>query len=42
MALGLVFNVLSDGLITQPEEGILIGAAVVLLYTLFGGMCRWR
>jgi Na+/proline symporter len=37
VALGLVFNVLSDGLITQPE-GILIGAAVVLLYTLFGGM----
>ena len=37
VALGLVFNVLSDGIITQPE-GILIGAAVVLLYTLFGGM----
>ncbi|MCD6705645.1 MAG: sodium:solute symporter family protein [Thiobacillus sp.] len=37
VALGLVFNVLSDGLITQ-QEGILIGAAVVLLYTLFGGM----
>ncbi|MBU1225377.1 MAG: sodium:solute symporter family protein [Gammaproteobacteria bacterium] len=37
VALGLVFNVLSDGLITQPE-GILIGAAVVMLYTLFGGM----
>jgi Na+/proline symporter len=37
VALGLVFNALSDGLITQ-EEGILIGAAVVLLYTLFGGM----
>ncbi|MHB1186297.1 high affinity choline transporter 1 [Thiobacillus sp.] len=37
VALGLVFNVLSDGMITQPE-GILIGAAVVLLYTLFGGM----
>ncbi len=36
-ALGLVFNVLSDGLITQPQ-GILIGAAVVLIYTLFGGM----
>src|SRR4030066_1320779 len=32
VALGLVFNALSDGLITQ-EEGILIGAAVVLLYT---------
>ena len=37
VALGLVFNVLSDGLITQ-QEGILIGAAVVMLYTLFGGM----
>ena len=37
VALGLVFNVLSSGMITQPE-GILIGAAVVLLYTLFGGM----
>lgn len=37
VALGLVFNVLSDGTITQ-EHGIYIGAAVVLLYTLFGGM----
>ncbi len=37
VALGLVFNVLSSGLITQ-QEGILIGAAVVTLYTLFGGM----
>ncbi len=37
VALGLVFNVLSDNAITQ-QEGILIGAAVVLLYTLFGGM----
>ncbi len=37
VALGLVFNVLSDGIITQ-EQGIYIGAAVVLLYTLFGGM----
>ncbi|MFA5083301.1 MAG: sodium:solute symporter family protein [Hydrogenophilaceae bacterium] len=36
-ALGLVFNVLSDGVITQPQ-GILIGAAVVLMYTLYGGM----
>ncbi|WP_126443689.1 sodium:solute symporter family protein [Sulfuricystis multivorans] len=36
-ALGLVFNVLSDGVITQ-QQGILIGAAVVLLYTLYGGM----
>lgn len=37
VALGLVFSVLSDGLVTQPQ-GILIGAAVVMLYTLFGGM----
>ncbi len=37
VALGLVFNVLSDGIITQVQ-GIYIGAAVVLLYTLFGGM----
>ncbi|OGT00221.1 MAG: sodium:solute symporter [Gallionellales bacterium RIFCSPLOWO2_12_FULL_59_22] len=36
-ALGLVFDVLSDGTITQAQ-GILIGAAVVLLYTLYGGM----
>ena len=37
VALGLVFNVLSDGMIAQ-SQGILIGATVVLLYTLFGGM----
>jgi len=36
-ALGLVFNVLSDGSITQVQ-GIIIGASVVLLYTLLGGM----
>jgi Na+/proline symporter len=36
-ALGLVFNVLSDGQIAQ-SEGIMIGAAVVLMYTLYGGM----
>ncbi len=36
-ALGLVFSVLSDGGITQAQ-GILIGAAVVLAYTLYGGM----
>src|SRR3989338_499520 len=36
-ALGLVFNVLSDGQITHAQ-GILIGAAVVLFYTLYGGM----
>jgi Na+/proline symporter len=37
VALGLVFNVLSDGIVSQVQ-GIYIGAAVVLLYTLFGGM----
>ncbi|MCB1684559.1 MAG: sodium:solute symporter family protein [Pseudomonadales bacterium] len=36
-ALGLVFGVISDGAITQGQ-GIIIGTAVVLLYTLFGGM----
>jgi solute:Na+ symporter, SSS family len=36
-ALGLVFNVLSDGQITR-ENGMMLGAAIVLLYTLFGGM----
>lgn len=36
-ALGLVFNVLSDGAVAL-NHGILIGAGVVLLYTLFGGM----
>lgn len=36
-ALGLVFNVLSDGMITQTQ-GVLIGASVVLIYTLYGGM----
>ncbi|MBU0620218.1 MAG: sodium:solute symporter family protein [Gammaproteobacteria bacterium] len=36
-ALGLVFNVLSDGQITQAQ-GIMIGAAIVLMYTLYGGM----
>lgn len=36
-ALGLVFNVLTDGYLTMAQ-GILIGAAIVLTYTLFGGM----
>jgi len=36
-ALGLVFNVLSDGAVSR-EAGMVIGAGVVLLYTLFGGM----
>lgn len=37
IALGLVFNVLSNGTISQ-HEGIAIGTAIVLVYTLFGGM----
>lgn len=36
-ALGLVFNVLSVGAISS-QQGVLIGAGVVLVYTLFGGM----
>jgi solute:Na+ symporter, SSS family len=32
-----VFNVLSDGVVSM-NQGMMIGAAVVLLYTLFGGM----
>jgi len=36
-ALGLVFNVLSNGLISTTQ-GMLIGSGVVLIYTLFGGM----
>lgn len=36
-ALGLVFNVLSADAISV-NQGVLIGAGVVLVYTLFGGM----
>jgi SSS family solute:Na+ symporter len=36
-ALGLVFNVLSQGAISV-STGMIIGASIVLLYTLFGGM----
>jgi len=36
-ALGLVFNVLTEGTVSR-ELGMVIGAGVVLLYTLFGGM----
>lgn len=36
-ALGLVFNVVSEGSITQ-QTGMIIGAISVLVYTLFGGM----
>jgi len=36
-ALGLVFNVVSDGSISQPT-GMIVGAATVLVYTMLGGM----
>src|SRR5262245_24157648 len=36
-ALGLVFNVVTGGSIAQPT-GMIIGAAIVLTYTTFGGM----
>lgn len=36
-ALGLVFSVLTNHAIT-PETGMIIGGAIVLVYTLFGGM----
>jgi SSS family transporter len=36
-ALGLVFNVITDGAVSQPL-GMIIGAAVVLTYTTLGGM----
>lgn len=36
-ALGLVFFTVSDGALSQ-ETGMMIGAASVLIYTLFGGM----
>ena len=36
-ALGVVFNVLSDGAISTTQ-GMLLGTAIVLIYTLFGGM----
>nr|MBL8410034.1 sodium:solute symporter family protein [Dechloromonas sp.] len=36
-ALGLVFNVVTDGAISQ-ELGMVLGTAIVLTYTTFGGM----
>ena len=36
-ALGLVFNVVSEGWISQPA-GMIIGASTVLVYTMLGGM----
>ena len=37
MALGLVFNVVSGGAVSQ-DMGMVIGALIVLTYTTFGGM----
>ena len=37
IALGLVFNVLSQGEISQ-NTGIVIGAVIVMAYTIYGGM----
>jgi SSS family transporter len=37
MALGLVFNAVSGGAVSQ-ETGMVIGALIVLTYTTFGGM----
>lgn len=36
-ALGLVFSMLTQGAVS-PETGMVVGAAIVLVYTLFGGM----
>ncbi len=36
-ALGLVFNVVTDGAVSQ-SLGMMLGAAIVLTYTTFGGM----
>ena len=36
-ALGLIFYVVTDGTVSQ-EAGMILGAAIVLSYTIFGGM----
>ncbi|MGH8619974.1 MAG: sodium:solute symporter family protein [Burkholderiales bacterium] len=36
-ALGLIFSVVTDGAVS-PELGMVLGAAIVLTYTAFGGM----
>ncbi|HJR77736.1 MAG TPA: sodium:solute symporter family protein, partial [Nitrospiraceae bacterium] len=36
-AMGLIFNVVTDGTVAQPV-GMVVGAAIVLTYTVFGGM----
>jgi len=38
VALGLVFNVVTNGAISQ-ESGMVLGLSIVLAYTIFGGMC---
>ncbi len=37
LALGLVFSFVTQGAVTQ-QEGMIVGAGIVLVYTLFGGM----
>jgi Na+/proline symporter len=37
VALGLVFNIVSGGAVSEPT-GMVIGTAIVLAYTMFGGM----
>ncbi len=37
VALGLVFNVLSDGALSV-QTGMMLGISIVLIYTVFGGM----
>lgn len=36
-ALGLLFNIVTDGALTE-DQGMILGAAIVLTYTTFGGM----
>jgi Na+/proline symporter len=36
-AMGLIFSVVTDGAVAQPV-GMVVGAAIVLTYTVFGGM----
>ncbi len=37
MALGLVFNLITDGMIPQ-NYGMMLGLGIVVIYTIFGGM----
>ncbi|MDP3212204.1 sodium:solute symporter family protein [Methylotenera sp.] len=36
-ALGLIFNIITDGAVSE-ESGMILGTAIVLTYTTFGGM----